>query len=58
MTNSKLLPYFVPLFGGIGAVLALLSFGGFLFEIEDPRNNDYARQYSELMDIDLTQSRE
>ena len=57
-SKSKLQPYIVPSLGAIGVVLALLSFGGFLFEIEDPRNNDYARQYGELMDIDLTKSRE
>jgi succinate dehydrogenase/fumarate reductase cytochrome b subunit len=54
LLNSKLLPYMVPLFGAVGVVFALLGFGGFLFEIEDPRKNDYARQYSELMDIDLS----
>ncbi|MEH6571349.1 MAG: hypothetical protein V7709_19865 [Halioglobus sp.] len=57
-SKSKWLPYIVPSFGAIGVVLALLSFGGLLFEIEDPRSNDYARQYGELMDIDFTKSRE
>ena len=32
---------------------ALLSFGGQLVEIADPRDSDYARQYSEFFGIDL-----
>lgn len=32
---------------------SLLAFGGVLFEIEDPRDNDYARQYGEFFSIDL-----
>ena len=47
------LPVVVSALGAIGVSLALLGFGGVLFEIDDPRDNDYARQYSELMDIDL-----
>lgn len=54
MTNSSSLPVIVTTVGAIGAMLALLGFGGFLFEIDDPRDNDYARQYGELMDIELT----
>ena len=40
----------------LGALLvsgSLLGFGGVLFEIENPRDNDYARQYAEFFDLDL-----
>lgn len=47
-TNSGLL--FV---GAAVATISLLAFGGKLFEIDDPRDNDYARQYAEFFDIDL-----
>ena len=32
---------------------SLLAFGGVLFEVEDPRDNDYARQYGEFFSLDL-----
>jgi len=53
-SRKKWLPLCVAMFGTAGVTAALLGFGGVLFEIDDPRDNDYARQYSELMDIDLS----
>ena len=35
------------------AVTALLAFGGVLFEIADPGDNDFARQYAKILDLDL-----
>jgi len=46
-------PAIVLIVGAIGVTLSLLAFGGKLFTIDDPRNNDYARQYAEFFDIDL-----
>ena len=57
MTSANSLPVLVTALGAIGVTLALLGFGGLLFEIDDPRDNDYARQYGELMDIELTAPR-
>ena len=37
-------------------IAALLGFGGILFNIPDPRDNDYARQYARLSDLDLNRS--
>ena len=54
MTSSSYLPVLVTMLGAVGVTLALLGFGGLLFEIDDPRDNDYARQYGELMNIELT----
>jgi len=53
-SSSNRLPLFVASFGAVGAICVLLAFGGVLFEIDDPRDNDYARQYGQLFDIDLT----
>lgn len=53
LAASKALPLLVTTLGAIGVSFALLGFGGVLFEIDDPRGNDYARQYSELLDIEL-----
>lgn len=53
-TSSKWLPFCVGTFGTAGVIAALLGFGGVLFEIDDPRDNDYARQYSEIFNIDLS----
>ena len=36
-------------------IAALLGFGGLLFDIPDPRDNDYARQYARLLGVDLNQ---
>ncbi|MFK8046930.1 MAG: hypothetical protein AB8B81_00710 [Halioglobus sp.] len=56
--RSNYFPALVTGLGAVGAILVLLAFGGFLFEIDDPRNNDYARQYSEWMDVELTGPRQ
>jgi len=42
--------------GAIGVSLSLVAFGGKLFAIDDPPDNDYARQYAEFFDIDLGQN--
>ena len=55
--SIKWLPTCVATFGSLGVIFALLGFGGMLFETDDPRDNDYARQYSVLLDIDLTKPR-
>lgn len=47
------LPILVSTLGAIGVSFALLGFGGVLFEIDDPTDNDYARRYGELMGLDL-----
>ncbi len=46
-------PSAVLIVGAIGVSISLLAFGGKLFTIDDPRDNDYARQYAEFFDIDL-----
>jgi len=56
--RSNYFPALVAGLGAVGAILILLAFGGFLFEIDDPRDNDYARQYGELMNIELTGPRQ
>ncbi len=38
---------------GLGLVLAFLAFDGRLFEIPDPRKNDYAEIYGDLVGVDL-----
>jgi len=40
--------------GAVVVTVSLLAFGGKLFTIDDPRDNDYARQYAEFFDIDLS----
>jgi len=40
--------------GAVAVTVSLLAFGGKLFTIDDPRDNDYARQYAEFFDIDLS----
>jgi len=34
-------------------IAALMGFGGLLFQIPDPRDNDYARQYARMLSLDL-----
>lgn len=47
-------PTLLMLVGAVGITLALLGFGGRLFDIDDPRDNDYARLYGQWLDIDLS----
>jgi hypothetical protein len=47
--STSAFPMIVAGLGAIGACLALMGFGGVLFDIPDPRDNDYARQYSEML---------
>jgi succinate dehydrogenase/fumarate reductase cytochrome b subunit len=39
--------------GAGGALIALLSFGGVMYDIHDPRDNEYARLNARLMGVDL-----
>ena len=55
---SRWLPQGLVTLGAITATFALLGFGGALFETDDPRDNDYARQYSELLGVDLSRPRD
>lgn len=57
VANAKSMLFIVQTLGAIGVCFALLGFGGVLSEIHDPRDNDYARQYSELLNIDLSTPR-
>lgn len=56
-STSYLMPLLLGTAGSAAALAALLSFGGVVFEISDPRDNDYARQYSKLLDVDLSRPR-
>jgi|GEM_PF-1216273 len=49
----KWLPLTLAVVGSLSAIIALLGFGGVLFEIHDPTDNDYARVYAELLGISL-----
>jgi len=40
----------------LAVVAALLGFGGILFDIPDPSDNDYARQYARLLNLDINQA--
>lgn len=51
-SNHKLV-FWVTALGTIGATLALLGFGGFLFDIHDPTDNDFARAYGKLLNVNL-----
>ena len=51
--KNSMARHVVMITGATGVVLSLLSFGGQIFEIHDPKDSNYARAYAELFQIDL-----
>ncbi len=51
--RNSMARYVVMITGATGVILSLLSFGGQIFDIHDPRDSNYARAYTALLEIDL-----